>query len=135
MAIRLSSGLKAALYGQYGITAMMQYGYIDVYSGAQPVTANEPPSGTLLGRITNDGDAHVSGTTAGGLQLTQDGSGRLTAAGTWTLTGIASGTAGWWRWKWNAFDDDALSLYYPAYRWRRRHGARAAEHGNHCRNR
>lgn len=113
MAIRLSNGLKSALYGQFGIQAMMNYGYIEVYSGTQPTTANEPPTGTLLGTITNNGDTHQAGTTTGGLRIDQDTSGQLVASGTWTLTGSDTGTAGWWRWKWNNFDDNALSLYYP----------------------
>ncbi|MDF1819916.1 MAG: hypothetical protein P1U54_14880, partial [Immundisolibacteraceae bacterium] len=113
VAIRLSNGLRTALYGQYGITAMMQYGFIEVYSGTQPTDANAEPTGTLLGRITNNGVPHVTGTSTGGLTLTQDTNGRLTSLGAWRLTGIASGTAGWWRWKWNAPDDDSLSLYYP----------------------
>lgn len=113
MAIRLSNGLKAALYGQYGFQAMMNYGLICVYSGTQPDSANAAPTGTLLARITNNGDTHVPGTATGGLQITQDASGRLNKAGTWTLDGIDTGTAGWWRWKWNAPDDDSLSLYYP----------------------
>lgn len=113
MAIRLSQGLKSALYGDFGITAMMQYGLIEVYSGTQPLTANEAPTGILLGTITNNGDTHVPGTATGGLRLDFDVNSRLVASGTWTLTGVASGTAGWWRWKWNAPDDDSLSLYYP----------------------
>lgn len=113
MAIRLSNGLKSALYGQFGIQAMMQYGLIEVYSGSQPVTASEAPTGTLLGTITNNGDTHVSGSTQGGLRIDQNTSGQLIANGTWRLTGVDTGTAGWWRWKWNAFDDDSVSLYYP----------------------
>jgi hypothetical protein len=113
VAIRLSSGLKSAVYGQYGITAMMQYGHIRVFSGTQPTTANDAPTGTLLGTITNNGAPFVPGSATGGLRLDQDSSGRLTAGGTWTLTGVDTGTAGWWRWTWNAPDDDSVSLYYP----------------------
>jgi hypothetical protein len=114
VAIRLSNGLKSALYGQYGITALMQYGFIEIYSGTQPETANDAPTGTLLARITNNGDTHVPGTTTGGLQLGQDLNGRLTAVGTWTVKGVGTGTAGWWRWKWNnPPDDDSVSLFFP----------------------
>lgn len=113
MAIRLSHGLKAALYGQFGIQAMMIYGRIEVYTGAQPVTASEAPTGTLLGTITTDGATFIPGTAQGGLQFTQNGAGSLEKQGVWQLEGVATGVAGWWRWKWNSTDDDSVSLYYP----------------------
>ena len=45
------------------------------------------------------------------LQLSEEGS--LTFAGIWVLKGVATGDAGWWRWKWNTTDDDSDSVYYP----------------------
>lgn len=92
---------------------MMDYGVIDIYSGAQPASASSAPTGTLLARITTDGDVFNPGSAAGGLRVALSDTGGLVNASTWILKGVASGTAGWWRWKWNAADDNTNSLYYP----------------------
>lgn len=113
MAIRLSSGLKAALYGNFGISAMLQYGSIEVYSGTQPATADDAPTGTYLGRITQNGLVFTPGSTGdGALLVGLDAFGQLAKSGTWTFNGEATGTAGWWRWRWNAIDDGEVSLYH-----------------------
>lgn len=118
MAIRLSTGLKSALYTNFGFTAMMGYGTIKVYSGPQPTSADDAPTGTYLGVITQDGLTFVPGTTTGGLAVALNESAQLAKSGTWQFNGVNTGTAGWWRWVWNggaglAIDDDSSSLYYP----------------------
>lgn len=113
MTIRVSTGLRASLLSDYGLTAMMNYGVIEIYSGTQPDTASLAPTGTLLARITQNGTAFIASTTTGGLQLELAVTGGLTFTGVWRLKGVATGTAGWWRWKWNAPDDDSDSSYYP----------------------
>ena len=113
MTIRVSSGLRASLLSDYGLTAMMNYGVIEVYSGTQPESASFAPTGTLLGYVTNNGDAFQPNTTVGGLKLQLSGTGSLTFDGVWRLKGVDSGEAGWWRWKWNAVDDDGDSTFYP----------------------
>lgn len=113
MTIKISSGLRASLLSDYGLKAMMDYGFISIYSGEQPETASMPATGTLLGRVTQDGDTFVVNTTTGGLQTELSDQGGLVKSGTWKLTGMATGQAGWWRWQWNALDTGAFSPYYP----------------------
>lgn len=113
MSIRLSSGLRTAILTDFGLGAMMNYGVIEVYTGTQPETAILAPTGLLIGRITTDGDPFLVGTVNGGLKLAVDPEGGLTFDGVWRLKGLDTGTAGWWRWKWNSPDDDGDSLFYP----------------------
>jgi hypothetical protein len=113
MAIRISTGLRAALLSDFGVTAMMNYGVIDVYTGAQPLAADQAPTGTRVGQITGGGLVFIPGTTQGGLQIVLDDSFNLVNDNVWQFKGVTTGTAGWWRWKWNLEDDDSLSLYYP----------------------
>ena len=113
MTIRVSSGLSRSMLSTYGLTSMMDYGVIDIYSGAQPASASNAPTGTRLAQITNDGDVFIPTTAQGGLRIVLGDAGGLIKSGTWRMKGIADGTAGWWRWKWNEPDDDSNSLYYP----------------------
>lgn len=99
---------------QYGLQAMMNYGRIYVYSGTQPDSADKAPTGTLLGYVSQNGDAPVPGTATGGLIMAQSfDAGALEKHGTWRLKGIANGTAGWWRMVWNSADPLTDSDYYP----------------------
>jgi hypothetical protein len=117
--IRLSTGLALSMLGNYGMSAMMNYGRIEVYSGEQPLSPNLPPSSTnstLLASVTTDGLPFVMGFGAGtgALELTQDTDGVVKKVGEWLLWGMSeSGVAQWWRWRWNSFDDNAESFYYP----------------------
>lgn len=113
MTIRISSGLRAALLSDYGLSAMMAYGAIDVYSGTQPESASQAPTGVLLGTVTQDGLPFQPNTTIGGLQIGLSEGGGLGLVGVWRLKGVAAGTAGWWRWRWNSPDDNQDSFYYP----------------------
>lgn len=113
MSIRISSGLRAALLSDYGLAAMMNYGTIRVFSGDQPTTASLQPTGTLLATITTEGVEFIPGTLFGALEVALSEEGALEKVGVWTMLGLATGTAGWWRWTWNAEDDDTDSLYYP----------------------
>lgn len=114
MTVRVSTGLGLSMLGNFGLRAMMNYGYIAVHSGVQPDSPDQVPTGTRLGRITTNGDPFVVGSLTGGaLQVSQGEFGVLAREGVWTLRGEDTGTAGWWRWHWNAFDDDTQSFYYP----------------------
>lgn len=114
MAVKLSTGLAASMLGNYGLKAMMNYGWIAVYDGTQPISPDMPSASNLLGRVTTGGNPVIVGSTSGGaLRLTQDESGTILKSGTWTLTGEENGTAIWWRWWWNAYDDGSYSMYYP----------------------
>ena len=111
--IRLSTGLRNALMGSSGLRAMMNYGVIDVYSGTAPAVADMVPTGTRLARITQNGLPFVAGSLPGGLITKKGMTGQLINDGTWVMTGLATGAAGWWRWKWNVHDPDTFSLFYP----------------------
>lgn len=113
MTIKVSSGLRASLLSDYGLQAMMNYGFISIYSGDQPDTASMAATGTLLGRVTQNGVSFVVNTTTGGLQTELSPLGGLIKTGTWILKGVATGNAGWWRWQWNAPDDGLFSPFYP----------------------
>jgi len=102
------------MIGNYGLGLMMQYGHIRIFSGMQPATADFAQAGTLLARVTQDGIAPVPGVEAGGLQFTMGYEpGEIMHDGDWVMTGIASGTPGWWRFVWNGEDDGGDSLFLP----------------------
>jgi hypothetical protein len=107
--ISLSSGLKAALTTYGGLLSIMQYGHIEVYTGAPPASADEPTTGTRVARITQDGLTFSPGDTYAGLELRLTDGPRLINSGKWVLKGTNFGTAGWFRWKANSPDDDSLS--------------------------
>jgi len=113
MTIRVSSGLRSALLGDYGLAAMMDYGVIEIRSGTQPDTASLAPTGTVLGYVTQNGLSFAPGTVTGGLRVGLAPDNSLGLVGEWRLKGVATGDVGWWRWKWNSFDDDSDSFYYP----------------------
>jgi len=109
----MSLGLENSLLGAYGLSTMMNYGVIEIYSGDQPNSAEQSPTGTLLARITQNGVPFQVGTLIGGCQLQLLGTGGLGFIPGWRLKGIENGIAGWWRWKWNSPDNGEDSLYYP----------------------
>jgi|TARA_B110000908_G_scaffold15787_1_gene17931 hypothetical protein len=113
MPVKLSLGLENSLLGEFGLSSMMNYGVIEIYSGDQPEQADFSPTGTLLARITQNGVPFEVGTNRGGCQLQLMGTGGLGFVPGWRLKGITNGIAGYWRWKWNAPDDDSDTLFFP----------------------
>lgn len=113
MSVRLSDGLRAAILSDYGLTAMMNYGTIRVFSGQQPLNASLQPTGTLLANITKQGQTFQPGTYNGALEVGLVPTGGLGLVGEWRMKGVTTGVAGWWRWTWNAPDTDEDSQYYP----------------------
>lgn len=67
-------------------------GVIKIYTGSQPTSADDAPTGTLLVTIYSDG-------VSAGLSFGDASSGVLNknTAETWTGTAVATGTAGWFR--------------------------------------
>lgn len=108
MATYSSTALRALMLDKF-ITAF-RYGCVEVYSGAQPASADAAVTGTLLGRVTLGGGSWSEGSSTNGLQFERDGIyvGKPTAAH-WVLTGIADGTAGWFRLRANTPDAGAAS--------------------------
>lgn len=113
MPIRVSTGLRSAMVWYDGLSALMDYGHIRVYSGTQPITADNPPNGQFLGYVSTDGLPPLTNQTQGGLLLSLVGAGTLGMWGNWVLKGVDTGTATWWRFVWNDVDPGAVSDYYP----------------------
>lgn len=95
MTVRLSTGLRNKMLdggSTGGIKGSLNLGFINVYSGPQPLTADTGATGTLLGTVSVN---------AGGTGLTFDAaSGGViskAAAEAWKFNGLAVGTAGWFR--------------------------------------
>lgn len=92
----------------------MRYGHVRIYTGPQPPSADNPPSGTYIARVSRDGVVPVAGQLTGGLMLQQgDIAGSLEKLDNWTLVGTANGIAGWWRFVWNLPDAHTESQEYP----------------------
>lgn len=114
MTIRVSSGLRSSMVWSYGINTMMDYGHIRIYGGAeQPISADNPPTGDLLGFVSTDGLTPIPGEDAGGLRMSLVAPGTLGKSGDWVLKGTATGTVMWWRFVWNLLDPGEISDYYP----------------------
>lgn len=103
MAIKTSTGLAAHLMVTGSAKSAFDNGFIKVYSGSEPATADAAVTGSLLWTISKDGD----GT---GLTFDAAASGRAmikTAAHVWSGATTA-GTCGYWRLV-GAADDGTLS--------------------------
>ena len=113
MTVRLSTQLRTNLAGTTGFATTFANGVIDVYSGTQPATADAAVTGTLLGRVTLNSGAFTAGTATNGLTFAAASAGSVSKSGVWSFNGLAAGTAGWFRLKGNALDNDALSTTLP----------------------
>ena len=113
MTIRLSTGLRTNLAGTTGFGATFANGVIEVYSGAQPATADAAVTGTLLGTVTLNSAAFTPGTATNGLTFAAAAAGAVAKSGVWSFAGVAAGTAGWFRLKANAVDAGAISAVLP----------------------
>jgi hypothetical protein len=96
MAFRLSTGLRTALLDNGDdFKALMNNGWLDIYTGYQPATADSVETGTKLVRISSTcgiavGDGCDFGTAAAGILP-------IAASPAWQGTVIAAGVAGWFR--------------------------------------
>lgn len=95
MTLRLSTGLRNKMLDGGvggGFKGALTLGKIAIYSGPQPLSADNAATGTLLGTISVDG-----GST--GLTFDAAASGAISkaAAENWKFIGAANGTAGWFR--------------------------------------
>lgn len=111
--ISISTGLRAGILNQYGLSLYMNRGVFEVYTGAKPAVADMAPSGTLLGRVTDSGGAFTEGSSTNGCQLSQGNDGALRDDGNWLLVPSATGIIGWWRWRWFLEDPGTDDPYYP----------------------
>lgn len=96
---------------------ILQNGIIEIRSGTQPANADAAATGTLLGTITVGSGAFTPGTETNGLEFGTASSGEISKASgeTWSFAAIATGTAGHFRFKHNATDDDSADtgFIYP----------------------
>lgn len=113
MTVRLSTKLRDNLAGTTGFAATFANGIIEVRSGAQPATADAAATGTLLGTVTLNSGAFAPGSPGNGLTFAAAANGAVSKSGVWSFNGVAAGTAGWFRLKGNALDNDALSTTLP----------------------
>ena len=107
MTIRLSTGLRNLLASSAGFSGAFANGVIYIYSGTQPTTPDAAATGTLLGVVTANGLPFAFGATTNGLNFDAPIGGVVSknAAVPWCYTGLASGTAGWFRLMGNASDN------------------------------
>lgn len=93
---------------------VMRDGVLRIYSGSQPATADAAATGTLLAEITVASGAFVAGAFDNGLEFGDAASAAISKdASVWSGLGLASGTAGWWRFCANPSDAGALSTTLP----------------------
>lgn len=93
MAIRLSDAMRDFMLETGSVETALALGFLIIYSGSQPASANDAATGTRLATIANaDGATGLTFeaiATAGTLPKT--------SGETWSGTAVASGTAGWFR--------------------------------------
>lgn len=110
MAVNCSTGFRSRILGPSSFESIFNYGCIEVRTGAQPASADLPPTGTLVGRITVGGGAWSAGSNTNGLRFVRTGvSVQNDLAQAWRLAGVATGTAGWFRLRGNSPDGGDLS--------------------------
>jgi hypothetical protein len=109
MTIRLSTGIRQAMVDSTGLKGALNNGIIEIYSGAQPASADAAPTGTLLVRVTKDSGAFTPGSATNGLVYTAAAGVLSKSADNWSYVGIASGVAGYARFKGNAADAGSVS--------------------------
>lgn len=101
MPLRLSTGFRdSQANGQFNAAAGVSFdsGVLEFRTGAQPASANDAPTGTLLVSMTLPADAFGASAT-----------GVVSKAGTWEDTAAdAAGNAGWFRLR-TSTDGGALS--------------------------
>lgn len=93
MAIRLSDALRNFMLETGSVETALALGFLIIYSGSQPTSANDAATGTRLATIANaDG---LVGLTFEAIAVA--GTLPKTSGETWSGTAVASGTAGWFR--------------------------------------
>lgn len=114
MTVRLSTGLRNLLAGSTGFGAAFNDGVIYVYSGPQPLSADNAVSGTLLGIVTKNAAAFAFGSPTNGLEFAAPVAGVVAkTTDAWQFAGLAAGTAGWFRLMGNANDALGSSTTSP----------------------
>jgi hypothetical protein len=123
MALKISTALKRQmLIGVMGQVAdlaafnakTLQNGTLRIYSGTQPGSADAQATGTLLLQATVGSGAFVHGQATNGLDFQLTGTTlEKASAEVWSGTGLATGTAGWFRFCGNPTDAGEASTTLP----------------------
>lgn len=111
-----AAGTVVAVAKGGSLKDIMKDGVINIYSGAQPATADAAATGTLLMQITVSSGAFVAGAFGNGLEFENDpldGVIEKASGETWSAVAIATGVAGYFRFIGNATDAGALSTTLP----------------------
>ncbi len=108
MALRLSTGLRNNMLSEASFQDTMANGVLYIYSGTQPSDPNAAATGTLLLTITVASGTFAHGTTTNGLNFGTPSAGTIPKASgeVWSGVGVATGTAGWYRFCANAADSE-----------------------------
>lgn len=92
---------------------IMAHGVLCIYTGSQPASADVAPTGTKLLEITESSGAFTKGTLTNGLQWHAPVAGVIGKdSTTWSDAGLATGTAGWFRFYANNFETGANGLCF-----------------------
>lgn len=99
-----------------GIKEAFTDGVIYIYTGPQPASADDGVQGTLVGKVSKDGNTFSFGDPTYGLEFDApvDGVLNKAAAENWKFIGEAAGTAGWFRLMQNSADslaEDTGKIY------------------------
>jgi hypothetical protein len=110
-----STAVYNGIFNTTGIKEMFANGIIEIYTGAAPANADNAVTGTLLCRITLASGAFVAGTATNGINFDAPVLRVLSkaAAETWSGNAVATGTAGWARFKANGVDAGGSSTTLP----------------------
>ena len=99
--IRISTGLANLVLKALGksFADALKNGVIQIFTGPQPVSANEAESGTLLCTISRNGDLFIAYSTYGGINLQTAAGGVLAKAQSeiWTGKVLVDGVCSWFR--------------------------------------
>lgn len=98
MTLRVSTGFKSLILGTSSFESIFDKGTIEVFTGAQPASADDAATGTFLGRVTLGGVAWSVGSPMFGLSFQLSGP-YVTKPllDQWEMAVETAGIAGWWR--------------------------------------
>ena len=107
MPLKLSTGLRTAMLDTNSFQDLMANGVLYLYTGAQP-DPDAAATGTLLSKITVASGAFAHGTATNGLNFGAAAAASIakSTSEVWSGVGIASGTAGWFRFCANGTDSE-----------------------------
>lgn len=94
MAIRLSTELANRMLNADGVKSILDNGFLAIYSGSQPASADAAATGTLLAVIYSDGLTATAGIE---FDAPVDNVLAKAVAEVWSGAAIATGTAGYFR--------------------------------------